>query len=89
MSICRVLISVFAFLSPAAKVPRTSASGDDAAVEQTVPSITVDLSSGIGATHSVSSSDVNTTGDAGKRDIVAKPARRFGIKGLTLIRAPT
>ena len=47
-------------------MPRTSASGDDAAVEQTVPSTTVDPSSGIGATHSVSSSDVNTTGDAGK-----------------------
>ena len=68
---------------------RTSASGDDAAVEQTVPSSIVDPSSGIGATHSASSSDVNITSDAGKRAIVPKPARRFGIKGLTLIRAPT
>ena len=50
---------------------------------------TVDLSRGIGATRSASSSDVNITGDAGKRAIVAEPARRFGIKGLTLIRAPT
>ena len=85
----QVLICVFAFPSPAAKMLQTSASGDDAAVEQTVPSTTVDPSSGIGTTHSVSSSDVNTTGDAGKRAIVAKPTCRFGIKGLTLIRAPT
>ena len=70
-------------------MPRTSASGDDAAVEQTILSTTVDLSRGIEATRSASSSDVNITGDAGKRAIVAKPARRFGIKGLTLIRAPT
>ena len=82
------MICVFAFPSPAAKMPRTSASGDDAAVEQTVPSTKVDPSSGIGVTHSSSSSDVNITGDAGKRAIVAKPARRFDIKGLTLIRAP-
>ena len=70
-------------------MPRTLASGDAAAVEQTVLSTTVDPSSGIGATHSASSSDVNITGDAGKRAIVAKPAHSFGIKGLTLIRAPT
>ena len=70
-------------------MPRTSASRDDTAVEQTVPSTTVDPLRGIGDTHSVSSSDVNITGDAGKRAIVAKPARRFGIKGLTLIRAPS
>ena len=63
-----------------------AASGDGAAVEQTVPSTTVDPSSGIGATPSASSSDVNITDDAGKRAI--KPARKFGIKGLTLIRAP-
>jgi len=69
-------------------MPRTSASGDDAMLEQTVPSTIVDPSSGIGATHSASSSDVNIIGDAGKRAIVAEPARRFGIKGLTLISAP-
>ena len=49
----------------------------------------MDLSRGIEATRSASSSDVNITGDAGKRAIIAKPACRFGIKGLTLIRAPT
>ena len=70
-------------------MPRVSLSGDDTAVGQTVPSTTVDPSSGIGATLSASSSDVNIIGDAGKRAIVAEPARRFGIKGLTLISAPT
>ena len=69
-------------------MPRTSASGDDAVVEQTVPSTAVDSSSGIGATHSASSSDINKTVDAGKLAIIAKPARKFGIKGFALIRAP-
>ena len=68
-------------------MPRTSAYGDDAAVEQTVPSTTVDPSSGIGATHSVSSSDIDKTVDAGKLVVIAKPARKFGIKGFALIRA--
>ena len=68
-------------------MPRTLASGDDAAVEQTVPSTTVDPSSGIGATHSASRSDVNKTVDAGKLAMIAEPARKFGIKGFALIRA--
>ena len=78
----------FAFPSPTAKMPRTSPSRDDIAVGQTVPSNTVDPSSGIGDTHSASSSDINKTVDAGKLAIIAKPARKFGIKGFTLIRAP-
>jgi len=84
----QVLIRVFDFPSPAAKMPQTSASGDDAAVEQTVPSTTVDPSSGIGATHSASSFDINKTVDAGKLAMIAKPARKFGIKEFALIRAP-
>ena len=60
-------------------MPRTSESGDDAVAEQTIPSTTVDPSSGIVATHLASSSNVSITGDVGKRAIVAKPARRFGI----------
>jgi len=71
-----------------AKMPRTSSSGDDTAVGQTVPSTTVDPSSGIGATPSASSSDVDKTVDAGKLAVITKPARKFGIKGFTLIRAP-
>ena len=70
-------------------MPRSSSTGDDTAVVQTVPSTTVDPSSGIGATLSASSSDVNIASNAGKRAMVVKPTRKFGIKGLTLIRAPT
>ena len=69
-------------------MPQTSPSGDDTAVGQSVPSTTVDPSSGIGATHSASSSDVNKTVDAGKLAMITKPARRFGIKEFALIRAP-
>ena len=56
---------------------------------QTVPSTTVDLLNGTGTTLSASSFDVNVVGEAGKRAMIVKPARRFGIKGLALIRAPT
>ena len=69
-------------------MPRTSSSGDDTAVGQTVLSTAVDPSSGIRATHSASSSDVNKTVDAGKLAMITKPARRFGIKEFALIRAP-
>ena len=79
----------FVFSSPAAKIPWISSSGDDTVVGQPVPSITVDPSSGTGATPSASSSDVNVAGDAGKRAMIVKPARKFGIKGLALKRAPT
>jgi hypothetical protein len=68
-------------------MPRIISSGDDIVVGQTVPSTTVDPSSGIGATHSASSSDVNKTVDAGKLAMITKPARKFGIKGFALIRA--
>ena len=69
-------------------MPRTAASGDDAAVGQTVPSTTVDPSNGIGATLSASSSDVNKTVDAGRLAVIAKPTRKFGIKDFPLISAP-
>ena len=69
-------------------MPQTSASGDDAAVEQTVPSTTVDPSSGIGAAPSASNSEVDKTVEAGKLAVITKPTRKFGIKGFTLIRAP-
>ena len=84
----QVLICIFAFPSPAAKMPRTSSSGDDTAVVQTVPSTTLDLSSEIGTTPSTSSSDINKTVDAGKLAMITKPARKFGIKEFVLIRAP-
>ena len=77
------------FLSPAAKMPRTLASGDDAVVGQTIPSTTVDLSKGTGTTHPASSSNVDKAGDAGKQSLIVKPACKFGIKGFALKRAPT
>ena len=55
---------------------------------QTIPSTIVDPSSGIGATLSSSSFDINKTVDAGKLAMIAKPARKFGIKEFALIRAP-
>ena len=84
----QVLICVFVFPSPAAKMPRTSPSGDDTAVGQTVSSTIVGPSSGIRATPSASSSDVDKTIDASKLAMIAKPARKFGIKEFALIRAP-
>ena len=69
-------------------MPWTSSSADDTAVGQTVPSTIVDPSSGIGATRSASSSDINKTVDTGKLAMIAKPARKFGIKEFALIRAP-
>ena len=69
-------------------MPQIVSSGDDIVVGQTVPSNTVDPSSGIGDTHLASSSDINKTVDAGKLAMIAKPARKFGIKEFALIRAP-
>ena len=77
------------FQSPVAKIPRMLSSGDDTAVGQTVPSTIVDPSSGIGATHSASSFDINKNVDVGKLVVITKPARKFGIKEFALIRAPT
>ena len=68
---------------------RTSASGDDVVVGQTVPSTTVDSSKGTGTTLPASSSNVDKAGDVGKQSLIVKPARKFGIKGLALKRAPT
>ena len=70
-------------------MPRASASGDDTVVGQSVLSTTVDSSKRTGTTLSASSSDVNTAGDAGKQALVVKPARKFGMKGFALKRAPT
>ena len=79
---------IFDFSSLATKLPRTASSGDDAMVEQSVPSTIVDPSKGTGTTLPASSSDVNKAGDAGRQAIVVKPARKFGIKELALKRAP-
>ena len=70
-------------------MPRTSASGDDAVVGQTIPSTIVDPLKGTGTTLPASSFDVDNAGDAGKQALIVKPARKFGVKVLALKRAPT
>ena len=77
------------FLSPAAKMPWISASGDDAVVGQTVPYTTVDPSKGTGTTLPASSSNVEDAGSASKQAVILRPTRKFGIKALALKRAPT
>ena len=83
----QVLICIFAFPSPVAKMPRIISPGDDIVVGQTIPSTIVDPSSGIKATPSASSSDADKTVDAGKLAVITKLARKFGIKEFALIRA--
>ena len=70
-------------------MPLISISWDDAMVGQTVPSTIVDPSSGTGAIPSASNSNVNIAGEMSKLTLVVKHARKFGIKGLALRRAPT
>ena len=70
-------------------MPRTSASGDDTVVGQSVPSTIVDPSKGTGTTFSASSSDVNKAVDAGKQAIITRPTRKLGAKKLSIKRAPT
>ena len=70
-------------------MPRTSASGDDAVVGQTVPSTTVDPSKGTGTTQPASSSNVDIAGDTGKQAVIVRSTQKFGIKTLAVKRAPT
>jgi len=72
-----------------AKLPRTSASGDDTVVGQTVPSTTVDPLKGTGTTLPVSSSNVDNVGDAGRQVIDSKPTRKLGVEKIAFKRAPT
>ena len=70
-------------------MPRTLASGDDAVVGQTISSTTVDPSKGTVTTLSASSSNVDIAGDAGKQAVITRPTRKFGMRKLAVIRAPT
>ena len=72
-----------------AKMPRTSASRDDAVVGQNVPSTIGDSSKGTETTLSASSSNVDIAGDAGKQAVIMRPTRKFGIKAFAFKRAPT
>jgi len=70
-------------------VPRTTASGDDAVVGRTVPSTTVDPSKESGSTRQASSSNVDYAGNMGDQAVIVRPIRKFGMKKLAVIRAPT
>ena len=70
-------------------MPRTSASGDDAMVGQTVPSTIMDSSKGTGTTHPASSSNVDNAGDTGNQAVIVRPTRKFGTRKLALTRALT
>ena len=73
-------------------MPLTSASGDDAAVGQSVPSTIADSSKGTGTTlpqKSVpaSSSNISDAGNAGGGALIGKPPPKFGIRKLAVKRA--
>jgi len=63
---------------------RTSASGDDAVVGQTIPCTTVDPSKGTGTTLLASSSNVNNTDDAGKQAVIVRPSQNWASRRLPL-----
>ena len=68
-------------------MPRTTASGDDAVVGQTVPSTIADLSKGAGTTWAASSSNTSDAINMGGRAIIARPPPKLGIRKLALTRA--
>ena len=77
------------FSSPAAKVPRTTVSGDDVVVGLTVPSTTVDLSKGTGTTRPASSSNVSDAGNTSGKAVIIRPPPKFGVRKLALTWAST
>jgi len=68
---------------------QTSASGDDVVVGQNVSSTIADPSKGTGTTLPASSSNVDNAGDTGKQAVIVRLTRKFGVKVLSLKRAPT
>lgn len=64
--------------SPSAKMPRISASGEDAVVGQAVPSTTVDSSKGTGTTRLTSSSNTSDTENTGGGAVIVRPPPKFG-----------
>jgi len=70
-------------------MPRTTTSGDDAVVGQIVPSTTADPSKGTVTTRPASSSSVHDAGDTGGQAVIVRPTRKFGMRKLAVIRAPT
>ena len=70
-------------------MPRTTASGDDAVVGQTVPSTTADPSKGTVTTRPASSSSIGDAGCPGGKAMIVRPPPKFGVRKLALTRAPT
>ena len=70
-------------------MPRTTTSGDDAVVGQTVPSITADPSKGTRTTRPASSSNVHDARDMGGKAVIMRLPPKFGTRKLALTRAPT
>ena len=70
-------------------MPRTTASGDDAVVGQTVPSITADPSKGAVTTRSASSSSIGDARCSGGKAMIVRPPPKFGARKLALTRTPT
>ena len=68
-------------------MPRTTASGDDVVVGQTVPSTTVDPSKGTGTTRPASSSNVHDAGDSDSKAVILRPPRKFCVRMLAVMRA--
>ena len=68
-------------------MPRTTASGDDAMVGQTVPSTTVDPSKGAGTTRAASSSNTSDAGNTGGNAVIVRPHPKFGVTKLAIVRA--
>ena len=84
----------FSFLSPAGKMPWTSASGDDAGVGSTVPSTPVDPSKGTKTippqkTAPAGSSEGGSAGAGGSRALVVGVLPKLSMpKKLSMKRAP-
>ena len=70
-------------------MPRTTTSGDDAVVGQTVPSTTADLSKGTRTTRPASSSNVGDARNTGGGAVSIRPPPMFGVRKLSLTRTST
>ena len=70
-------------------MPRTTSSGDDAVVGQTVPSTTADPSKGTGTTRQASSSNVSDAKNTGGKAVIMRPPPKFGVRKLSLKKAST
>ena len=63
-------------------MPRTTASGDDAMVGQTITSTTADPPKGTGTTRLASSSNTNAARIMGGKAVIVRPPPKFGVKKL-------